>query len=269
MFFGLSKMLWAFVQPLTFLCLLALAGLALRLRWKALGQGVINTALCLIILLSLLPVGPALSAWWEYRYPPQAEIPKGLDGVVVLGGAFESYLSRETGQLSANGQIERLFCFVEIAKANPDAKLVFSGGSGDILNPDAREADDAAAFFRLVGLRGRDIIYEDRSRNTYENVIYTKDMLKPAASEKWAVVTSAVHMPRSMGIFEKAGWRVEPYPCDFNTDGSAGFFTRMPNAAANISALHTVFREMLGAAVYYVTGKSAFILPPRQVASPS
>lgn len=269
MFFGLSKIIWAIIQPLTFICLLGLAGLIARFRWPRAGQGMMTVALCGLLFIAALPIGPALSAWWEYRYPPPRAVPSDADGIIVLGGALESYLSDKTGKIAANGQIERIFCFVELARANPGAKLVFSGGSGDILNPDAREADDARALFALMGLADRDILYEDQSRNTYENVINTKQLLKPAPHEKWIVTTSALHMPRTMGIFTKAGWQAMPYPCDYNTDGTAGLLTGLPSAAGNVGAFHAVFREFIGIMTYYLTGKSAFILPPRQVASDS
>ncbi len=267
MFFGLSKIIWVIIQPLSFLCLLGLAGLILKIRWKRAGQAVMNAALCGILLIGLIPIGPVLYGWWEYRYPPQAKIPTDIDGVIVLGGAFDSYISGKTGKIAANDQVERFFCFVDIARANPGAKLVFSGGSGDILHPEARESDDARAFFKFTGLSDRDIIYEEKSRNTYENVIYTKDLVKPRPGEKWVVTTSALHMPRSMGIFTKAGWDILPYPCDFRTDGSTAIGTSLPSAAVNVGALQMVFREIVGAITYYVTGKSSFILPPSRVAS--
>ncbi len=269
MFFGLSKIIWTMIQPLTFICLLGCAGLIARFRWPRAGRGMMNAALCGLLVIALLPVGPALSAWWEYRYPPPRAMPSDADGIVVLGGALESYLSDKTGQITANGQIERMFCFVELARANPNAKLVFSGGSGDIMNPDAREAGDAQALFALMGLTGRDIVYEDQSRNTYENIMNTQKLVKPARAEKWIVTTSALHMPRTMGIFAKAGWKVEPYPCDYNTDGTARVLTSLPSAVGNVTALHAVFREFVGIMTYYLAGKSAFILPPGQVASDS
>ena len=269
MFFGLSKIFWGLVQPLNALCLLALAGAILCLRWPRLGQGMMNTALILILIFGILPFGPWSVAWLERQYPTPANIPVKLDGVIVLGGAFESYLTKISGHVVANDQVDRVFCFLELAKLHAEAKLVFSGGSGDILNPDALETDDAKAFFRLVGLHDRDIVYETKSRNTYENAVYTKELVEPKAGENWVVVTSAYHMPRSVGVFEKVGWTVIPYSCDPKTDGTYALSYRFPSVTGNFGMLSVAVKEILGLIVYYATGKSAFILPPGSLPSSS
>lgn len=267
MFFTLSKIFWSLAQPLNALCLLALLGLAVRFFWVRAGQGMMMAALAGILLFGIVPVGPWALTWLERQYPAPQTLPPKIDGVIVLGGAFESYLSRKNGQIVANGDIERMLCFVEIVKAHPQAKAVFSGGSGDILNPDARESEDAKAFFKLAGLEGREIFYETQSRNTYENAVYTKKMMAPEAGQVWVVITSAFHMPRAMGVFGAVGWPVIPYQCDPKTDGSYGFFNRLPNIAGNFSALNIAIKEIIGLIVYHATGKSAFILPGGSIPS--
>jgi uncharacterized SAM-binding protein YcdF (DUF218 family) len=267
MFFGLSKIFWALVQPLNALCLLAIVGLLVCLRWPRAGQGMMNAALILILIFGVFPVGPWALTWLERQYPTPQTTPTKIEGIIVLGGAFESYLTAQTGHVVANGQVDRLFCFIELAKLHPEAKLVFSGGSGDILNPEALETDDAKAFFRLIGLYDREIIYESQSRNTYENAVYTKDIIKPRKGSEWILVTSAYHMPRSVGIFEKVGWPIIPYQCDPRTDGSYNLSYRFPSITGNFSALNIAVKEILGLIVYYTTGKSAFILPPPPIPS--
>ncbi len=269
MFFALSKIFWALAQPLNALCLLALVGFAVRFFRPRAGQGIMMAALAGILFFGITPVGPWAVTWLERQYPTPETLPAKIDGIIVLGGAFESYLTQKTGHIVANGDIERVFCFVAIAKAHPESKLVFSGGSGDILNPDARESEDAKAFFKLAGLEGREILYETKSRNTYENAFYTKEMVEPKAGQEWVVVTSAFHMPRTMGIFGALGWPVTPYQCDPKTDGTYGFFNRLPNVTANFTALNIAIKEMIGLIVYYATGKSAFILPGGSIPSAS
>lgn len=267
MFFALSKIFWTLAQPLNALCLLALIGVVVRFFRARAGQGIMMTALAGILFFGLAPVGPWALTWLERQYPTPQTLPARIDGVIVLGGAFEAYLTQKTGQIVANGDIERMLCFVDIAKAHPESKLVFSGGSGDILNPDARESEDAKKFFELAGLQGREILYETKSRNTFENAAYTKEMMTPEQGQVWVVVTSAFHMPRTMGIFGAVGWPVIPYQCDPKTDGTYGFFNRLPNATANFSALNIAIKEMIGLLVYYATGKSAFILPDGSIPS--
>lgn len=224
-------------------------------------------ALLLIIILGLFPVGPALMSWLEHRYERPAELPDRIDGIIVLGGTVESALSVSLGHIALNGTSERLLCFTDLAKKYPRARKIFTGGSGDILNPEAREADIVQEYFTISGIPASDILYEKDSRNTYENAIFSKDLANPRDGQNWVLVTSAFHMPRSVGIFHQAAWHVIPYPCDFKTDSSLKTLLQPPDAANNYSLLHLAVREIVGLVVYKLTGKSAFVLPPRPVPS--
>lgn len=262
MFFLLSKLFWVLIQPLNAFCILGGMGFLVRFRWDLAGQRMMNAALIGILVTGLLPVGPLLLTYLETRYPASIEMPEKIDGIVLLGGAFEAHTAKATGQISANDNIERAFCFVDLAKKHPEAKLVFSGGAGDLVHPDAMEADVAKRFFALAGLGDRTIVYEEKSRNTYENVLYSMEALDPKNTQNWVVTTSAYHMPRTMGIFKKFGWRITPYQCDMRTDGTYDVFRTLPNITGNFQSLNIAMKEIVGAAVYYVTDKSAFILPP-------
>ncbi len=261
MFFILSKIFWALAQPLNALCLLALIGLAVRLRFKKTGQGIMNASLCLILIFAIVPFGLCSLVWLETRYPlgSSETLPKRVDGVIVLGGAFESYLSHVSGQVSTNEQADRLLCFADIARHHPEAKkLVFSGGSGDLQHPDTLETNDARAYFDLTGFK-RPVIYEDRSRSTYENALYSKELANPQSGENWVMVTSAFHVPRAMGVFEQQGWAVIPYPCDPKTEGAVNLKALIPNATANYYLLNLALKELIGGIAYYLTGKSASV----------
>jgi uncharacterized SAM-binding protein YcdF (DUF218 family) len=219
------------------------------------------TGVCGILLFGLLPVGPMMVAWLERQYPPIAkeDLPGRVDGIIVLGGMFESYLSQEHGHISLNDHADRVVCFADMAKRYPRARKIFSGGSGDYLHPDTREASDAKEFMALMGL-DRGILYEEQSRNTYENVLYSKELAKPQEGENWIVITSGYHLPRTMGIFAHFNWPVIPYACDQKTDGTYDPTERLLNVAYNFTLLNLATREILGSIMYRITGKSAFIL---------
>lgn len=269
MFFSLSKIFWAVAQPLNALCLLALAGLVLRHFRPRAGQMVMNAALISILVLGMLPAGPLALAWLERQYKDTAPLPEKVDGIIVLGGALEPNLSLKTGTLVINDQADRMLCFVDLALKYPKARLVFTGGSGDIFNPGVAETADATAFFDLSAIRGRTITMEGQSRNTYENAVYSKELVQPETGQTWVLVTSAFHMPRAVGIFEKIGWPVIPRQCDYKTEGNYSWGGRMPNVAGNFVMLGIAVREFIGLTVYYVTGKTAFILPPARIPSGS
>ena len=115
-----------------------------------------------------------------------------------------------------------------LARRFPNARVVFSGGSANLISNDAREADFAGAIFESLGVDKSRLIMERESRNTQENAEFSKALVKPKEGERWVLVTSAFHMPRSVGLFRKAGFAVEPYPVDWRVGGrgSDGVFER-------------------------------------------
>jgi len=118
--------------------------------------------------------------------------------------------------------------------------------------------DDASTALRLMqalGVERERLILEGRSRNTYENALFTKELVTPAPDETWLLVTSAFHMPRSMALFRKAGFAVQPWPVDYRTSGAEGigFFTDNPVDSLQTSTLG--IREWIGLVAYWLTGR--------------
>jgi uncharacterized SAM-binding protein YcdF (DUF218 family) len=102
---------------------------------------------------------------------------------------------------------------------------------------------------------------ERRSRNTQENAEFSKVVAAPKNGERWLLVTSAFHMPRSVGLFRKAGFAVEPYPVDWRAGGPADLL--MPHALSidGLSLVDVGVREWMGLFAYWVTGKTGELLP--------
>jgi uncharacterized SAM-binding protein YcdF (DUF218 family) len=115
--------------------------------------------------------------------------------------------------LSCAGQ--RVLDGVALARRHPEAKLALVGGGGLIGYSEARAT---LGFVVDQGIAPARILLEEKSLSTRENAVYAKELLRPAPGEVWVLVTSAYHMPRSMGAFTAAGWQVIPYPVDFSID---------------------------------------------------
>ena len=104
------------------------------------------------------------------------------------------------------------------------------------------------------------VVFEREARNTHENAILSKALVKPGRGEKWIVITSAAHMPRSVGIFCKAGWPVIPYPVDHRT--SPDYSIRLDlGIASHLEFVNAGLREWIGLVAYYVTGKTSELFP--------
>jgi uncharacterized SAM-binding protein YcdF (DUF218 family) len=163
-------------------------------------------------------------------------------------------VSAERGQPSLNSAAERLTALVELGRRYPDARLVFSGGSGSVLRQDAKEAPVAKALLESLGFDAARVVFEAQSRNTWENAIYSRDLVHPRAGEVWLLVTSAMHMPRSVGAFRAAGWQVTAYPVDYQTTvTSAGLSF---SVAGGVSELSAGLHEWLGLVYYRLRGWS-------------
>jgi uncharacterized SAM-binding protein YcdF (DUF218 family) len=116
-------------------------------------------------------------------------------------------------------------------------------------------------FLQDAGVAADRIIVEGRSRNTHENAVFTRDIVKPKPGDRWYLVTSAYHMPRSMGLFRKAGFDVTAYPVDYRTRGPQDLtrlFERIPGGLARTDL---GANEWIGLVAYRLLGRIDDVLP--------
>lgn len=254
MSFIAGKLAWILLKPSNLLALMFGLGLVLRvLGRRRTGRAMMGGTFAVIVAAAVLPLGAWLIAPLENRFPPP-QLPARVDGIIVLGGAIEPSLSADRGALSLNGNAERLVAFAALARRYPAAKLVFTGGSGDPMRPDAREGDWLGPFLDSAGIARERVIVERNSRNTDDNARMSKAMVNPRDGEIWVLVTSARHMPRSVGIFRKHGWPTIPYPADYLTTREVGWRVGF-NIAGGLAALDAAAYEWFGLAYYRLSGR--------------
>ncbi len=90
-------------------------------------------------------------------------------GIIVLGGGIVPVVSLDRNEPAVAAAAPRLLAFADLARRYPQAKLVFTGGSGDIFRPDLKEAGIAREALKRMGVDVERVVFEDQSRNTYEN----------------------------------------------------------------------------------------------------
>jgi uncharacterized SAM-binding protein YcdF (DUF218 family) len=156
---------------------------------------------------------------------------------------------------------DRLMAAAALARRYPNARIVFTGGSANLLSHDAKEADYAAEILTGIGVPKERLILERLSRNTYENAVFSKALVMPKAGERWLLVTSAYHMPRSVGLFRKAGFAVEPYPVDWRVGGRDDLLDFTKTASDGLSRTDTAVREWMGLVAYWLAGRSDALFP--------
>lgn len=266
LFFYLSKLAWIFISPtnvIVILVLLAALCFVIGHGWRTVGRYCVYLCALLILLTGILPLGDMALRALENRFPAKAALSQPVDGIIVLGGSFNQELSYDRKQISVNDNIERIFAFIDLMKRYPNAKAVFTGGNSKIVPTEGvSEAGYAKDLLTVLGVKTRDIIFEDKSRNTHENAVFSKKLARPQPGEKWVLVTSAFHMPRSVGIFRKQGWDVIAYPVDYHTNREWALADRnLLHMFSNISKASTAFREYVGLLAYYLTGKTSALFP--------
>ena len=183
------------------------------------------------------------------KYPVQQ-----LKGIVVLGGSFNSGLqSKERNEVLLNSSAERLTKVLEIYNKNPKILILFSGFSGELKPQGWSESDMAKKFFLEQGVRSENLIFENKSRNTFENIIYSKDIIKTNKGT-WGLVTSASHMPRSYFGFKKQGLVLEPISADYRTGTSSIFWINF-DIKKGLENWNIILHEVVGISYYKITGK--------------
>lgn len=260
MFFVAAKIFWLFASPLHLLLILLLAGLILSPRWRH-GRALALASAIALALIVFSPVSALLIRPLENRFPEKSKIMPPPRGIIVLGGAVDEGLTRARDQVALNEAAERMTEGVALARFYPQALLVFSGGSSALIDDTAREADVARRLWRELGVTENRMLFEDRSRNTYENAAFTKKLIDPKKGERWLLVTSAFHMPRAMGIFRALGMEVEAFPVDYRTFGDARDFLPPGDGARAILNFETAAREWTGLLAYRLTGKTGALFP--------
>jgi len=148
----------------------------------------------------------------------------------------------------------------KLARGYPAARIVYSGGDASLFADESPEADYLYSLLDSFGIARERVVLEKKSRNTSENAVFTKQLVNPKPGERWLLVTSALHMPRAIGCFRKAGFQVEAYPVGWRTVGKLDANSDR-TLSDGIKRLDAAAYEWIGLAAYWVSGKTAALLP--------
>jgi uncharacterized SAM-binding protein YcdF (DUF218 family) len=149
---------------------------------------------------------------------------------------------------------------IALARAHPSARVAFSGGPMPNRPDGPSEADPVNALALTLGVADGRILYESRSRTTWENALLSRDLLHPMPGETWVLVTSATHMPRAIGAFRAAGWTVVADPVGYKSFADAGH-RGARGFGERLALIDTATHEWLGLAYYRLRGRSSAWFP--------
>ena len=238
MAYYVSKAFWLLAAPTNALVLIG----AIAALWSVLGSSKCATwlaaaATCGLVVGSFTPIGLALIVPLENRFPfirPDPHV--SPDGIILLAGSADAI-----DAVSA------------LSQQYPKARLMFSGYG-------APNGSLIKRFADLGGDPARIGTVEPKSRTTFEDALYSAAFLKPKPNERWLLVTSAMHMPRSVGCFRAAGFQVEPYPVEFMTSPSSRFTLFAPGSVALLQ-FDRAAKEWIGLVAYRLMNRIDALFP--------
>ncbi|MFH2091180.1 MAG: YdcF family protein [Pseudomonadota bacterium] len=261
LFFYVSKILWMIFSPDIILVMLLITGVTLLfLKSHKRAKIVLSITVFLIVTITLFPAGDWLLYPLETRFPVQKALPACVDGIIVLAGAEKIYSSVLWQQVEFNESAERMFAFLHLIKQYPTARHLFIGGTGSLNLQEYKSTQVARQLLEEQGIDPDQILFESESKNTYENAIFSFQKINPKPGEQWVLITSASHMARSVGCFNKAGWLVIPYPVDHNVHEKTLYRLTL-DFSGNLKWLKYALSEWVGLGAYYLTGKTNQLFP--------
>ncbi|WP_353259131.1 YdcF family protein [Prochlorothrix hollandica] len=252
MFFFLSKLLPLFIYPLGLVCALMVVAAVVLRRWPSVGRG------CLI--LGVIVLWGTSTPWavdqvvggLERQYQDWASLETlpQAEAIVILGGATAGAMApRVYPEVLESG--DRLLHGARLYQAQKAPLVILSGGRvqwqvqtdpdsvpnsvpNSVLPPIASEAEDMATLLQGFGVPGSALVLEPQSLNTYQNALYTAEILRERQLNTILLVTSAIHMPRALAIFRKQGLTVSPAPTDFLVEVPATLGFSWKEAVVNL-----------------------------------
>ena len=255
-----SKIAWFFLRPETILCLLFFVPLVMLLRNNIkMAKATLTLAVTTLVLIGLFPIGNLILNPLERAYPAGPEV-NAPAGIIVLGG-MEDQAPDYTGAIAqVNDAGERLIATLELANRFPDAIVLFSGGKVALRPAEEGDFSIGPDILRRLGLPEERLVIEDQSRTTAENAILALENIGQEHGGAWILVTSAWHMPRSLGTFCAAGWQnLIPYPVDYR---GGPFIERIGwGLAGNLDKLNIGVKEWIGLLAYRLTGRTTAFFP--------
>ena len=262
MFILLSKLLPLFIYPLGLASLLLLFALIFH-QYRNNTRIFTLSALLILWLSSTTGFSNMLARSLEWRFKPPEELPNA-DVAVILGGGTEAALyPRSTVEI--NGAGDRVLYAAELYRQGSVRYLLLTGGeiswqTGGSSSP----AEDMAAILIDIGVPQEALLLETESLNTFENAVFSSQMLADMGIERILLVTSALHMPRAVAIFEAQGLEVVPLPVDYSVtdqlivdEGGSVLINKVMDiipSVGNLSLTTNALKEYIGMLVYQLQG---------------
>ena len=256
MFFILSKIFSFFLDPLNLLIISFFLFLFITARAKKNRFKGIVWFLFFWILLLYKPIPEFFVKRLEDRFVYSEEVFLQLDGVIVLGGGTDSgKVAKDRNEYSLGEGSERIIKGLEFVRKKPQGIVIFTGFSEALVHEGLSEAEIIEKLIEALNVDTTNVVFEKRSRNTFENASYTSEIINELQIKKWGIVTSARHMKRAIEVFNHQNSEIsfDPIPVDFQTKNSIYWGPGRMQKSLNLWRIY--IHETIGYWVYKLTGR--------------
>ncbi len=262
MFVFLSKVLPPLVYPVGLIGLLILAAMIFRKRTRLL-LGLLIAAFVILVIGGNHFVAISLARSLEVRIKAPDPIPNA-PVIVVLGGGTEAIASPRR-MVEVNGAGDRVLYAAELYREGLAPAILVSGGNIPWLSQrPTSPAEEMAALLEFIGVPTAEIWQQTKSQNTYEDALYSAQLLKEKGITRVILVTSATHMPRAYALFVAQGLEVIPAPTDYlvpdyawnnlGKEDFAGIILDLIPSSSSLSMITNCLKEYIGMLVYSLQG---------------
>lgn len=249
MFFILSKIFSFLFSPLSWVFILFVVAFLLKSKRKQ--KIAFYAAIAVLYLFSNNYLYHLTAAGWSIK-PVMLEKKAHYKYAIVLGG-MANY-DKEVKRIKFSESADRLFQALSLYKNGYFDKFIIVGGSGSILQPEMIESELVRSYLLQVGIPEKDILIENKSKNTRENALFTAELLNTQnIGDSCLLITSSVHIRRARACFKKAGVKAKAYPVN-QLDASFQFSPGsllLPEASV-LGNWQLLIHEMAGYIVYWL-----------------
>lgn len=253
MFFYLSKLIAFLFLPFTQMCIWFI--LAISLNNKPIRKKFFILGLVYLFFFSNRFIINEVLLLWEAPPTPYENITEDYYAGIVMGGVTNSEKTPRDRVYFSKGA-DRITHAFQLYRLGKIRKIMVSGGSSKLKDFKYKEADNLYNFLLLCGVDTADIILENKARNTYENALYSSQILeKEYPGNRHLVITSGFHLKRSLLCFRKLGMDVDGFSTDFYTKDHTFSLDMLliPDPSA-FRDWHMLIHEFLGLVSYKIAG---------------
>lgn len=251
MFYLLSKLLRFLISPCFWIAILLILALIFTQRRKL----ILFITLIFFLIISNGYVISKLIYYYETPLTPISQI-KNHEIGIVLGGAAR-IVDADTNRLFLGPSGDRITQAIQLYKVGKIKKILFTGGNGNLKGEKTPEAISVQKYLCLLNIPDSCLIFENQSRNTYENALFSKEIIEKKKLENvsFLLITSSLHLPRSLAIFKKMNYNITPFSIDQLYDPAYRDFDYyyVPKFS-NIQMLENLLHEIIGYITYKIIG---------------